>query len=138
MRKYLPVIILILLLPLKAVSQVPDSLKYISLKPREFQEKLQSSDNALLIDVRETFEYKKSRIEGAKNVPSSGNPDQAADTLKNAASVFLYCTSGFRSKRVAKRLYDLGLRNLYSLDGGIKEWQKEKLPVSRKRMKKIK
>jgi len=138
MKKYLPLIIIILLLPFKAGGQVADSLKYISLKPREFREKLQSSENSLLIDVRETFEFKKSRIEKAGNIPSSGNLDQAADTLKNASSLFLYCTSGFRSKRVAKRLYDLGLRNLYSLDGGIKEWQKEKMPVSRKKIKKMK
>jgi len=116
--------------------QVPDSLKYISLGPSEFQKAYQSSDKALLIDVREFFEYKKSRIDHAVNIPSSGDLDLTADTIRKEYSLFLYCTSGYRSKRVAKHFYDKGLVNLYSLDGGINAWKKEGLPVSKKKIRK--
>jgi rhodanese-related sulfurtransferase len=116
--------------------QIPDSLKYISLKPVEFQKAYNSDDKALLIDVREFFEYKKARIDLALNIPSSGNLDMTADTLNKESSLFLYCTSGFRSKRVAKHLYDKGFRTLYSLDGGITAWKKEGLPVNKKKIKK--
>ncbi len=115
--------------------QVPDSLKYISLGPAEFQKALQSSDKALLIDVREFFEYKKSRIDHAINIPSSGDLDLTADTIRKEYSLFLYCTSGYRSKKVAKHLYDSGLMNLYSLDGGIKAWKKEGMGVNKKRIR---
>jgi rhodanese-related sulfurtransferase len=118
-----------------AFCQVPDSLKYISLGPAEFQQALLTSDKALLIDVREFFEYKKSRIDHAVNIPSSGDLDLTADTIAKDYSLFLYCTSGFRSKRVAKHLYDKGLTNLYSLDGGISAWKKEGLPVSKKKIR---
>jgi rhodanese-related sulfurtransferase len=116
--------------------QVPDSLKYISLGPSEFQKAYQSSDKALLIDVREFFEYKKSRIDHAVNIPSSGDLDLTADTIRKEYSLFLYCTSGYRSKRVAKHFYDKGLVNLYSLDGGINAWKKEGLQVSKKKIRK--
>jgi rhodanese-related sulfurtransferase len=130
-------ILSVFFLALCAVSsgQVPDSLKYISLNPGEFQKAYQSDDNALLIDVREFFEYKKSRIDNAVNIPSSGNIDISADTLNKEASLFLYCTSGFRSKRVAKQLYDKGFLKLYSLEGGITAWKKERLPVNRKKIR---
>lgn len=118
------------------MSQVPDSLKYISLGPEEFQKALQNSDKAFLIDVREFFEYKKSRIDHAVNIPSSGNLDLTADTVGKEYSLFLYCTSGFRSKRVAKHLYDKGLMNLYSLDGGINAWKKQGMPVNKKKIRK--
>jgi SulP family sulfate permease len=119
-----------------ANGQIPDSLKYISLNPQEFQKAYKDDDKALLIDVREFFEFRKSRIENAVNLPSSGNLDDCADTLNKESSLFLYCTSGFRSKRVAKNLYDKGFIKLYSLDGGINAWKKEGLPVNRKKIKK--
>jgi thioredoxin 1 len=115
--------------------QVPDSLKFISLRPVDFQKAYQNDDKALLVDVREFFEYKKSRLNDAVNIPSSGNLGVPADTLNKEYSLFLYCTSGFRSKRVAKYFYDKGFPNLYSLDGGIVAWKKEGLPVIKKRLK---
>ena len=118
--------------------QIPDSLKYTSLKPGDFQEACQNDDKALLIDVREFFEYKKSRIDNAVNIPSSGNLDNSADTLNKESSLFLYCTSGYRSRRVAKHFYDKGFLKLYSLDGGINEWKKAGLPVNRKKIRKKK
>jgi rhodanese-related sulfurtransferase len=119
-----------------STGQVPDSLKFISLKPAEFQKAYQEDDNALLIDVREFFEYKKSRIDKAVNIPSSDNPDVWADTLNKESSLFLYCTTDFRSRRVAKHLYDKGFLKLYSLDGGLSAWKKEGLPVNKKKIRK--
>ena len=116
--------------------QVPDSLKYISIGPEEFQKAYHSDSNGVLIDVREFFEYRKSRIDHAVNIPSSGNLDIPADTLKKESSLFLYCSSGFRSKRVARQFYDRGFLKLYSLDGGINAWKKQGLAVNRKKIKK--
>jgi rhodanese-related sulfurtransferase len=132
-KSYITIVFLLLcnILP----GQVPDSLKYISLDPREFQEAYTKDDSALLIDVREFFEYKKSRLKNSLNLPSSGNLELAADTLNKGSHLFLYCTSGFRSKRVAKLFYDKGFLRLYSLDGGINEWKKEKMPVDKKRLR---
>jgi rhodanese-related sulfurtransferase len=97
---------------------------------------MESSDSAILIDVREYFEYKKSRIDHAVNIPSSGDIDRSADTLSRQSPLFLYCTTGFRSKRVAKQLAARGFENVSSLDGGIKAWKKEGFPVDKKRPKK--
>jgi thioredoxin 1 len=114
--------------------QIPDSLKYISLRPNEFQQAYNKEEKAFLIDVREFFEFRKSRLKNAVNIPSSGNLEFTADTLDKMTPLFLYCTSGFRSKRVARFFYDKGFRNIYSLDGGIMEWKKEGKPVEKKRI----
>lgn len=116
-------------------AQVPDSLKYISAAPAAFKLAMDSTKNAILVDVREYFEFKKSRIKGSVNIPASGNLKAAADTIDKNVSLFLYCTSGFRSKRAARTFYDEGLRQLWSLDGGISSWKKEGLPVDRHRVK---
>jgi rhodanese-related sulfurtransferase len=125
-----------LLLCSVSIGQIPDSLKFISLGPGDFQRAYQNDDKAILIDVREFFEYKKSRLNEAVNIPSSGDLELSADTLNKELSLFLYCTSGYRSKKVAKYFYDKGLHKLYSLNGGIAAWKKEGLPVNRKKIRK--
>jgi rhodanese-related sulfurtransferase len=125
-----------LLLTGLAKGQVSDTLKFVSLQPGDFQKAYQNSNNALLIDVREFFEYRKSRIDKAVNIPSSGNLELSTDTINKESALFLYCTSGFRSKRVARAFYDKGFLKLYSLEGGITAWKKNGLSVSRKKIKK--
>ena len=136
MKKILIFVTFLLVLSGYSNAQVPDSLKYISLGPEDFQKVYQNDPNAKLIDVREFFEYKKKRIDNAINIPSSADLDIPADTLDKQSSLFLYCTSGFRSKRVARHFYDKGFTRLYSLDGGINKWKKEGLPVNRKKIRK--
>jgi rhodanese-related sulfurtransferase len=117
-------------------AQVPDSLKFQSLTPDEFQKRYLADKNAILIDVREFFEFRRTRIKNAVNIPSSGNLELAADTLDKNASLFLYCYSGTRSRKAARVFYDKGFSKLYSLDGGITLWKKEGKRVDRRRIKK--
>ncbi len=128
-------LILILLHSFCLTAQVPDSLKYKSLDSYYFHLNYLKEAKAILIDVREFFEYKKSRIRNAVNIPSSGNIEQAADTISKDIPLFLYCTTGYRSKRVAAKLYDIGFTHLYNLDGGIKGWEKEGMVVDKKKLK---
>lgn len=124
-----------LILPVTTQSQVADSLKVRSLPPAEFRAAYQNSKKALMIDVREFFEYKKSRLKDALNIPSMGNLDIAIDTIDKSNDLFFYCTSGFRSKRVAKYFYEHGFPLVYSLDGGIMAWRKAGMEVVKKRVR---
>jgi rhodanese-related sulfurtransferase len=135
MKNLVVSITLILILCTSLTGQIPDSSKFRSLLPKDFQQEYLKEKKALLIDVREFFEFRKSRIQNAVNIPSSGNLDFAADTIDKESALFLYCTSGFRSKRVAAKFYDKGFHKLYSLEGGINGWKKEGMAVDRKRMK---
>jgi len=129
-------ILFILIMTCVSDGQTPDSLKFRSLPPEEFLTAYKNAEMPLLIDVREFFEYKKSRITNAVNIPSSGKLETAADSIGRERELFLYCTSGFRSKRVAKFFNENGFARVYSLDGGIMAWKKEKLPVDKKKVKK--
>lgn len=128
-------VIIFFLYCLISQSQNADSVTVVLLKPEEFREEIKIVSFPKIIDVREFFEYKKSRIKGAVNVPSSGSIDFAADTLDRSSHLFLYCTSGFRSKRVGQRFADKGFIHLYSLDGGITAWKKEGYPVEKRRIR---
>lgn len=116
-------------------AQEADTLKFVSAPPEEFRLAMSNEKNSLLVDVREFFEYKKSRIRNAVSIPAAGNLELASDTLDKSRPLFLYCTSGFRSKRVARYFTEHGFPRVWSLDGGITAWKKEGYPVDRRRMK---
>lgn len=128
--------ILLLLFCISVSAQDADTVKYKILSASDFEKQYRKEDKAVLIDVREFFEYRKSRINDAVNIPSSGNLEHAFDTINKDAALYVYCTSGFRSKRVAAFLARQGFEKVYSLDGGISDWKKEGMPVVKKRIRK--
>jgi rhodanese-related sulfurtransferase len=116
-------------IPLEA--HTPDTIRYVSLEPYDFHLQYLRADSAILIDVCEPFEFRGRRLREAVNIPSSGNITRAADTLKKHYSLFLYCTTDFRSRKAAEILFDKGFRRLFNLEGGIVAWKKDGMPVVR-------
>jgi rhodanese-related sulfurtransferase len=135
MKLSVPLIIFLTVLNLKLSAQSTDSVKYISLEPYDFHLAWLRDDSAILIDVREFFEYKRSRIKDAVLISSSGNLDFTADTLDKELALFLYCTTDYRSKRVAREFAEKGFRLVYNLEGGIKAWRRDGFPVERHKVK---
>jgi len=137
--KTIPVIIFFILIFCNPLSgQVPDSVKFKSLDPYYFHLNYLKEEPALLIDVREFFEYRGRRIKDAVNIPSSGNLEFTADTIDKNCALFLYCTTDYRSIRVARYFYDQGFCKLYNLEGGIVAWRREGMPVEKKRVRRKK
>lgn len=135
MKTFQLIIVFVLILSGQITGQVPDSVKFKSLRPYDFHLAYLKEEKSMLIDVREFFEFRVTRIKDAVNIPSSGNLKFAADTLNKEYALFLYCTSGYRSKKVAGFFYNKGFSKLYSLDGGIVAWRKEGMPVMKKRIR---
>ena len=117
------------------IAQDADTTKYENLSASDFELNYRKEDKALLIDVREFFEYRKSRLKNAINIPSSGNLEFASDTISKDNALYLYCTSGFRSKRAAAFFGKQGFRKVYSLDCGIKGWKQEGKPIEKRRIR---
>jgi rhodanese-related sulfurtransferase len=135
MSKFL-IVISFFLYSLPVISQQSDSLKYYSLEPYDFHLQYLREDSALLIDDREFFEFRRSRIHGALFMPPSVGFDIAADTIDKNRSLFCYCYNGGRSIRALLFFYDKGFRKLYNLEGGIVAWQRDGFPVDKNRMRK--
>ncbi len=133
MRSFLIVSAILLALCSRLQGQSADTVKYLSLDPDRFRIECYTDTNKLLIDVRESFEFKGPRIEDAINIPA-WKIKNIADTLDKNTSIYLYCTTDFRSRRAAEELYGLGFRKLFSLEGGIVAWRKEGYKVVRRRV----
>ncbi len=114
-------------------AQSSEPVKYHSLEPYDFHLAYLRADSALMIDVREHFEFRGKKIKDAVNIPSSGNLEFASDTISKNYSLFFYCTTDYRSKRVAEYYYDHGFHDVYNLEGGIVAWRKDGFPLIRKK-----
>jgi len=121
---------------LSLTAQVTDTSKYTLLEPYDFHLQYLRTDSSILIDVREPFEFKGKRIKDAINIPSSGNLDKAADTINKKFALFLYCSTDYRSRSAAEKLYDKGFRKLYNLEGGIVAWRKDRMHIIKGRGRK--
>jgi rhodanese-related sulfurtransferase len=126
--------ILLIVVTGQIFAQVPDSQKFKSLDPYYFHLNYLKEERALIIDVREPFEFRGKRLKDAVNIPASGNLEFAADTIDKDYALFFYCTTDYRSKRVAVKFYDYGFRKIYNLEGGIAAWRKEGMVTERKRV----
>ena len=45
--------------------------------------------------------------------------------------LLLYCGGGYRSALAADNLQKMGYRNVFSMDGGIREWREKGYPLTR-------
>lgn len=129
-------VILLAIICSSLYGQSDTSSKYISLDPYYFHLEYLKRDPSLILDVREPFEFRGKRLREAINIPSSREMKALTDTLDRNYSLFLYCTTGYRSKRAAEKLYESGFPNIFNLEGGLAAWKKEEMPVVKGRVKK--
>ncbi|MFT4544239.1 MAG: rhodanese-related sulfurtransferase [Bacteroidia bacterium] len=89
---------------------------------QELKSALDAGKELQLIDIREPWEIEVCSIEGAQQIPM-GEILTRADELKKEVPVVIQCRSGGRSANVVNALeMQLGLENLYNLNGGILAW----------------
>jgi len=138
MKFFRVAITFLLLFSCQISGQVTDSVKFKSLSPYYFHLNYLKEEHVLMVDVREFFEYRGRRIKDAINIPSTGNLEFSADTIDKNVTLFLYCTTDYRSIRAARFFAGHGFSKVYSLEGGIVAWRKEGFPVEKKRVKRKK
>ncbi len=89
---------------------------------QELKQKIDNKEDFQLIDVRETFEYEMSNLDGV-NIPLGGILIEA-DKIDRDKPVIVQCRSGKRSAAAIMQLEQVhGFDNLYNLKGGILAWQ---------------
>lgn len=108
-----------------------------NLSPSQVQKELTSDDDVVLIDIRESEELKQNgKIEGSVHAPRGMLEFYADPSLpyhkpefgKNRR-IILHCASGGRSALAAQTLKKMGYDKVAHLDGGLKAWKDEGLPV---------
>lgn len=91
---------------------------------KTFAEKLKSTENPQLLDVRTPEEFSVDHLEKATNVNWNGDDFAAkAEKLDKSKPVFVYCKVGGRSNQAANKLSEMGFTQVYDMQGGIMKWK---------------
>jgi rhodanese-related sulfurtransferase len=85
---------------------------------------------AVLVDLRSANQFKDGHIGGARNLPA----DQLAADPKAlgklaAKTVVLYCGDGATTAAAQRTLAGAGVKDVFSLRGGLAAWSQENLPI---------
>lgn len=101
-----------------------------TISPEAFAEKIESTQNAQILDVRTPEEFSAEHLLNAKNIDWLGTQFEAdAKKLDKTKPVFVYCKSGGRSKKACSKLNELGFTTIYEMDGGFLKWSATGLNV---------
>lgn len=93
---------------------------------------LVNTQDAVLVDVRETKEYDGGRVPNAVHIPLSQLPARAGELAKfQGRPVIAYCASGNRSRMAGAALAKVGFKDVYNLNGGFRAWKDAGLPVEK-------
>lgn len=96
----------------------------IKLTPRDLKDKLSASNDFILIDVREEYEFEDQNI-GGINIPLAEVLDQL-DNFEQHKSLVFCCKSGKRSQAIAQTVERKSNRKeVYYLEGGIEKYLAE-------------
>ncbi len=83
---------------------------------------------AMIIDVREAWEFKQGHARGARNIPLS-QLGQRFREVPADRDILLICRSGNRSLQAAKFLQQQGRERVTNVSGGMSSWEMHRLPV---------
>ena len=81
----------------------------------------QATDEPLLLDVREPWEYRIVHLESSRLVPMRQIP-QVEVTRDPNPEIIVICHHGIRSRQVALYLENKGFTNVVNLRGGVDAW----------------
>src|SRR5436305_12428950 len=98
----------------------------------EVRAKIGRGEKFVLVDVREESEWAKDHLPGAIHLGKGVIERDVEESVPDLnASVVLYCGGGYRSALAADNLQQMGYRNVFSMDGGIREWREKGFPLTR-------
>jgi len=94
--------------------------------------RLMNDKATVVVDVREPKEFAEGHMPHTRNIPVGKLAERWGELADSKEKpVVLVCRTGNRSKKGAITLAKLGFKELYSLNGGVMDWQKDNLPLEK-------
>ncbi|MEG0177140.1 rhodanese-like domain-containing protein [Anaerorhabdus sp.] len=95
---------------------------YKTISADDAKDKMTTSENVVLLDVRTPKEYEEKHIQGSILIPDYDIENEIETQISNKdTTIIVYCRSGNRSRNVAHKLTSMGYKDVYDL-GGISNY----------------
>ncbi len=86
------------------------------------EELAQQQDQVYIFDTRKAKEYQISHIPGARFLGYKDFDAARLEGVPKDATIVLYCSVGYRSEKIGKKLQKLGYTQVFNLFGSLFEW----------------
>ncbi len=90
------------------------------------------NQGGIVLDVRSADAFRAGHILGARNTPLDELREKTAK-LDKETPLILCCDAGNSSQRALAALAGQGFTQLFNLRGGLRAWQQDNLPLSKKK-----
>ncbi len=101
------------------------------LSTEELAQKLGNNQDLILLDARDRQEYAVSHLKGARLASSEREAVARLEDQPSVKQIVVYCSVGYRSARLVRRLHALGYPQAVNLQGSIFAWANQGRPVYR-------
>ena len=89
-----------------------------------------ATGGGILLDVRTPDEISGGYIENSTHINYYDSKfEHKLSLIPKDKTIYVYCLSGGRSLKAAKKLLELGQSEVYNLKGGIRSWKSKKYPL---------
>ena len=113
---------------LKLVNEAKSRIKELTIA--ETLARVEKDPSIRLVDIREDREWALGHITGAVHMGKGIIERDVEKAIPDkSAEIILYCGGGFRSALSADALGKMGYTNVYSMDGGWRQWVEAGNPV---------
>lgn len=92
--------------------------------------RLQLEEGAIVVDVRETHEWRSGHAPNAKHIPL-GELERKMAQLPKEKTIIVTCASGMRSRTGSKKLLAHKFPHVLNLSGGMNAWRSAGLPIQK-------
>ncbi len=105
------------------------------LTPKEAHALIQQrkgDENFVILDVRTPQEFGQGYIEGAQNLDFYAKTFRTdLEKLDKTKTYLVYCRSGNRSRKTLSLMGEMKFNQAYNITGGIGEWYRKNLPITK-------
>ena len=110
------------------LSDLKKRLKEVA--PEEVKKMIEAKDNLILIDVRESEEYRNGHLPGAISIPRGFLEMRIEEAITDrSAPLALYCAGGIRSLFSTETLKNMGYTSVVSMSSGFNGWTRKDFPT---------
>lgn len=126
-------------MPLMAAAQNPEGFDKMAkkmadktvpiIKSTQVVKLQEKGKKIIFLDARELAEYKVSHIKNAKHIGYDNFDMKAVANLDKNTIIIVYCSVGYRSGKIGKKLRNAGFTSVFNLYGGLFDWANNGNPV---------
>lgn len=126
-------------MPLMAAAQNPEGFDKMAkkmadktvpiIKSTQVVKLQEKGKKIIFLDARELAEYKVSHIKNAQHIGYDNFDIKTVANIDKNAIIVVYCSVGYRSGKIGKKLRDAGFTSVFNLYGGLFDWANNGNPV---------